>query len=607
MINSRETTAKRLGQLLVRRNYITGEQLMRAIQSQRLVGGRIGTCLLEMNVLSEELLLEALSEQLRVPAIRIEQLRGIPSTILEMLPARIAQRCLAVPFAADDHEVKVATLHVDNLAYLDEIAFCTNRRVRPHIANEVRIFEALERYYGFECPRRYGHLLDRLNRSKYLWDESAKILLGASEDEVRVAWSEPDEAFGEILHSAASQSRNPAGRYRNANGEQDGIERLQQRPQPRRRATDYRREQNLPLPSMSTEAPPSPAATEPGSEPLEPPTPESETIELEAELVSPSDDIASETRPGGIEIEAVETIEATGPGFVEVEDSAASVTVIDEETSVAVIDGETSFAAIDEETSFAAIDEASFAAIDSAVRVAEVVEEPESAVQAESNVQAEDTPPAEDTIPAEDGPPPLPAVASGADPGVARDTAAEEPPLPPPQAAARGPEAEDRDHAFEEVDRLLAQATNYQTVGQILIQFMARRFERSLLFQVYRGKMHGWLARGDDLDQARFEGTDFDLQGPSIFAALAKGADHYFGPLAPMPLHRELAESWGGGLPKRCAALPIRVRDRLVAVLYVDRGEKVFGAEAVDVLSRLAERGARAFEVCILQKKIRQG
>ena len=40
-------TTKKLGQMLVERGWITGEQLIRAIQSQRVVGGRIGTCLLE--------------------------------------------------------------------------------------------------------------------------------------------------------------------------------------------------------------------------------------------------------------------------------------------------------------------------------------------------------------------------------------------------------------------------------------------------------------------------------------------------------------------------------------------------------------------------------
>lgn len=198
---------KKLGQLLVERGWITGEQLIRAIQSQRMVGGRIGTCLLEMDVLTEDRLLDALSEQLRVPAAGIDMLRGIDTGTVDLVPAKVAFRCRAIPFFSNSAQVKVATLDVHNLSHLDELKFCTNKNVVPYIANEVRIFEALERYYRLELPRRYGHLLDRLNRSRYLWDESAKILFGAEEGGSMV-WTEPEEVFEipGLIRPASSRS-----------------------------------------------------------------------------------------------------------------------------------------------------------------------------------------------------------------------------------------------------------------------------------------------------------------------------------------------------------------------------------------------------------------
>jgi len=207
-LNQQKGATKKLGQILVERGWVTGEQLIRAIQSQRIVGGRIGTCLLEMDVVTEERLLEALSDQLEVPAVRIEQLRGISYEVLDLVPPKVALRCQAIPFGATETEVDIATLNVHNLAFLDELAFCTNRKVKAHIANEVRIFEALEKYYNIDCPRRYGHLLDRLNRARYMWDESAKILLGSGGGD-EVVWADPEEVFAEtsrVIHSAAGRS-----------------------------------------------------------------------------------------------------------------------------------------------------------------------------------------------------------------------------------------------------------------------------------------------------------------------------------------------------------------------------------------------------------------
>ncbi|MCP4656874.1 MAG: hypothetical protein GY856_15800 [bacterium] len=213
-MNQQREAAKKLGQILVERGWVTGEQLIRAIQSQRIVGGRIGTCLLEMDVVTEERLLEALADQLDVPAVRIEQLRAITYEVLDLVPPKVALRCQAIPFAATEQEVDIATLNVHNLSFLDELAFCTNRKVKAHIANEVRIFEALEKYYNIDCPRRYGHLLDRLNRARYMWDESAKSLLGSGGGD-EVIWAEPEEVFSdstEIIHSAASHSTLTADR-----------------------------------------------------------------------------------------------------------------------------------------------------------------------------------------------------------------------------------------------------------------------------------------------------------------------------------------------------------------------------------------------------------
>ncbi len=178
---------KRLGKLLSDRGSITPEQLSRALAHQRLAGGRLGTCLLETNALEERDLLRGLSEQLHVPFADEEDLRAIPQKTLALLPARAARRCQAIPFRALGGELSLAMIDVRNLALQDELAFVTGRRLKVHIALEARLFEALERYYGEECPRRYVQLVDRLNRTRYLWRGEA----AATASEAETATAEP--------------------------------------------------------------------------------------------------------------------------------------------------------------------------------------------------------------------------------------------------------------------------------------------------------------------------------------------------------------------------------------------------------------------------------
>ncbi|MEM7353242.1 MAG: hypothetical protein AAF657_20775 [Acidobacteriota bacterium] len=411
--------AKKLGQLLVEQGWITGEQLIRAIQSQRVVGGRIGTCLLEMDVLTEDRLLEALSDQLRVPSARIDELRTIAKDTLGLIPKKVASRWQAVPFYADDTEIRVATLNATNLACLDDIGFCTNRRVLPHIANEVRIFEALEKYYNVECPRRYGHLLDRLNRSRYMWDEDAKILLGAGEAE----WQDSESVEPEDLLAA------PASRSSQA----------------------ARSSRRLP----------------------------------------PSD-------PTPVDLERLSTI--TWP--------AGNAAATRRDHSAAATNG---------------------------------------------------------------GSAPEPKVLTLAD-----------------------------------VERLLANQVDQKSIGQLILRFLGQSFSRCAFFAIKNNTVRGWLLRGEGFDEAAFHQLRLTLDQPSAFLGLAKGAEFFLGPLAPMPAHRELARCLGGDLPQQCLMMPIRLRGRLISIVYVDRGVRGLPNIDIEQMKNLSEKAAIAFELCILRRKLQQ-
>lgn len=164
-------TTPRLGEILERRGWLQRDQLLRALRHQKVVGGKLGLCLLEIDALSEEMLERALAEQQGIPAADYKQIRSIPPAVLQLVPARIAERLRAVPFWASKTQVHVALGDGRDLRALDELAFVTGRKVKPHVLSELRLAEALERHYAVECPSRLVRLLDRLNRQRFLWKE----------------------------------------------------------------------------------------------------------------------------------------------------------------------------------------------------------------------------------------------------------------------------------------------------------------------------------------------------------------------------------------------------------------------------------------------------
>jgi hypothetical protein len=465
----------KLGQLLVARGWITVQQLTRALKNQNVVGGRLGTCLLEMDALTEDLLGKGLAEQLGVPAARVEELRGIPEEVLELLPAKLARRCHAIPFRALGGRLDVAMLDARNLACQDEIAFATGKRVRIHVANEIRVFEALEKYYDEECPSRFANLLDRLNRSRYLWEKEVPA---------------PAEPARQLL--------------------------------PPLEGDPYARPPHMEPPPHLPDAPASSAPGAPAAQPRRP------RFVLPAE--GPSS-VAPAVRPATAALFAAA---AARP-----EPAAPPATP----TPAAV-------------APTAAAPPAQPVSAPARPRSLALTPEEQASIQGQGE----------------------------------GEEASEVPPRPVPKN-------------LDEALTALARVTDREEVGDVLLGFLGTRYRRVALFQANRDGVAAWRAAGAGLDPQAFAAFTVGFDRPSIFLNLRGGSGLHLGPLAPMPAHRELAAAWGGELPRDCVMMPVRLRERLIAVLYADRAESGPAGLHLEELKRLTDATVAAFERCILHKK----
>ncbi|HYL06725.1 MAG TPA: hypothetical protein VE075_11835, partial [Thermoanaerobaculia bacterium] len=156
---------------------------------------------------------------------------------------------------------------------------------------------------------------------------------------------------------------------------------------------------------------------------------------------------------------------------------------------------------------------------------------------------------------------------------------------------------------IEEVEAAFAATADSEEVGRILLGFLARSYRRVALFQATRDQVSAWMARGDGIDQEAFARYGVSFKEPSVFLNLRQGSGIHIGPLPPMATHRELALCWGGGLPRDCVVLPVRLMDRMVTVIYMDGGNRGLGGIDLEQMHRLTAATAGAFERCILTKK----
>ncbi|HEV7785588.1 MAG TPA: hypothetical protein VGQ28_09655, partial [Thermoanaerobaculia bacterium] len=154
---------------------------------------------------------------------------------------------------------------------------------------------------------------------------------------------------------------------------------------------------------------------------------------------------------------------------------------------------------------------------------------------------------------------------------------------------------------LDEATAALAKAGELDRVGEVLLGFLGRTYRRAALFHVTRDRVAGWRIHGTGIDREAFAKFSVGFDQPSLFLNLRQGSSLYLGPLPPMPAHRQLARTWGGDLPRDCVMLPVRVKDRMVLVLYADGATG--GMVSLPTLQQLTAAATAAVERCILARK----
>ena len=138
---------ERLGELLIKRNYITPDQLKRASDEQKLKGGRLESNLVRLGYIKEDELLSFLSAQYRVPSVKISKMEINPS-VIKLIPSSLSKKYFIIPINRMGPKLTLAMADPSNIVVIDEIKFMTGFNVEPVVASETEIIDAIKKYYG---------------------------------------------------------------------------------------------------------------------------------------------------------------------------------------------------------------------------------------------------------------------------------------------------------------------------------------------------------------------------------------------------------------------------------------------------------------------------
>ncbi|MCD4781494.1 MAG: Flp pilus assembly complex ATPase component TadA [Candidatus Omnitrophica bacterium] len=138
-----------LQEILIRDNFISHEDLQRALAEQENNGGELSKILIKMNLIDEDVLTQVLSEGLGFPPISISRLK-IDADVIAAIPKDIAVKYQIIPISLIGENLTLAMADPLNIFVIDNVKALTGYTINPIISKSKDIVETIKKYYAEE-------------------------------------------------------------------------------------------------------------------------------------------------------------------------------------------------------------------------------------------------------------------------------------------------------------------------------------------------------------------------------------------------------------------------------------------------------------------------
>lgn len=157
--------------------------------------------------------------------------------------------------------------------------------------------------------------------------------------------------------------------------------------------------------------------------------------------------------------------------------------------------------------------------------------------------------------------------------------------------------------AAEALARLQAATTRDEAI-EVALRFGRRAFRYVALFGLAGGKAIGWDAVDEKPGaEHRIGQVMQSLADDTVLAMVLRTRGRYLGQIADSEANRRLLERMGRPMPKSAFLQPVEVGNRIVALVWADRGEEIVTSEAAAELMVVVQGLGAALERLVVARK----
>lgn len=152
--------------------------------------------------------------------------------------------------------------------------------------------------------------------------------------------------------------------------------------------------------------------------------------------------------------------------------------------------------------------------------------------------------------------------------------------------------------SIENIKKAFTDIKDTEDVAGILLNEISKIAPRIAIFTVKGEKLIGWKARGLDINNFVISKNE-----SPIFSEVIRTKTNYRGPIINIKQNESLIKILSG-TPQDVLILPITIREKVIATVYIDNGNNAVLNANVGYISMLTSMAAIAFEILILKKRI---
>ncbi|MBK8010810.1 MAG: hypothetical protein IPK13_05640 [Deltaproteobacteria bacterium] len=154
---------------------------------------------------------------------------------------------------------------------------------------------------------------------------------------------------------------------------------------------------------------------------------------------------------------------------------------------------------------------------------------------------------------------------------------------------------------FGEAVNMLREATEREEIVKTALLYTIRDLQFAAMLIVHKTHLEGWMAEGEGAD--RIPGLHLDLSPDSAFRVVLDAHTHYLGPVPEDNLHAAFISGIGRPCPRAVLIVPVRVKNRTVALIYAENGPNPIQPQLAADLMLFMTHLEGALEALLLRRK----